>query len=113
VALNNLAWELGRLGNREALDIARRALEQAPRSAPVLDTMGVLSLQFGEPADSVRHLEQAVQQAPQVPGFRINLARALIRAGRKADAGRQLDEATRLGGDKTPPPEIGELRRQI
>lgn len=113
VALNNLAWELGRLGNREALDIARRALEQAPRSAPVLDTMGVLSLQFGEPADSVRHLEQAVQQAPQVPGFRVNLARALIRAGRKADAGRQLDEATRLRGDKTPPPEIEELRRQI
>jgi tetratricopeptide (TPR) repeat protein len=113
VALNNLAWELGQLGNREALDIARRALEQAPRSAPVLDTMGVLSLQFGEPADGVRHLEQAVQQAPQVPGFRVNLARALIRAGRKADAGRQLDEATRLVGDKTPPPDIEELRRQI
>jgi putative PEP-CTERM system TPR-repeat lipoprotein len=113
VALNNLAWELGQLGNREALEIARRALAQAPRSAPVLDTMGVLSLQFGEPADGVRHLEQAVQQAPQVPGFRVNLARALIRTGRKADAGRQLDEATRLTGEGKPLPEIEELRRQI
>ena len=42
IALNNLAWALGQLGDARAIGYAERALKVAPDSASVLDTAGTL-----------------------------------------------------------------------
>jgi Flp pilus assembly protein TadD len=48
LALNNLAWTLGELKDPRALGFAERALEFAPNSSPVLDTLGMLHVEQGD-----------------------------------------------------------------
>jgi cellulose synthase operon protein C len=96
VALNNLAFALGRQGDRSALEVGRRALAAAPDAPGVLDTVGVLNVQFGNRDEGIRQLESAVARAPADAQIRINLARSLIAADRKPDARLQLEAAARL-----------------
>jgi cellulose synthase operon protein C len=113
VALNNLAWVLGRQGDKSALEVGRRALAAAPHAAAVLDTVGVLNVQFGNRDEGIRQLESAVARAPTVPQIRVNLARALIAAGRKLEARLQLDTATRLKPNDEDANAIAELTRAL
>lgn len=112
-ALNNLAWVLGKLGESSALEVGRRALEKSPRSAALLDTVGMLNVQFGKIDEGVRQLETAVAQAPGAASIRINLARALVRAGRKDEARQQLEEALRHGSGETLSREVAEVRATL
>ena len=113
VALNNLAWVLGKLGDKSALDIGKRALAAAPYAAAVLDTVGVLNVQFGNRDEGIKQLESAVARAPADAQIRVNLARALIAAGRKPDARVQLDAAARLKPTDEDAKVIAELTRSL
>ncbi len=90
--INNLAWALGQSGDPEALVLAEKALAAAPDSAAVLDTVGGLYVQNGKPDNGVELLAKAVQIAPRSPTVRLNYAKALIAAGKRGDAKKQLEE---------------------
>lgn len=113
IVLNNLAWTLGKLGDRTALDFGKRALAASPDSPAILDTVGVLNVQFGNRDEGIRQLEAAVARAPTDASIRVDLARALIQADKKKEAREQLDDAARLKPAGRTADEIAELNRSL
>ena len=99
VALNNLAWVAGELGDARAIGFAERAARLAPASPAVLDTYGMLLVAKGDTAKGLEVLEQVRKLAPDQPQLRINYARALIKAGRKDDARTELQALQKLPND--------------
>lgn len=113
VVLNNMAWVLGKLNDPSALEFGRKALEKAPRSAALLDTVGMLNVQFGKVDEGIRQLQSAVAQSPRAVSIRVNLARALAKAGKKEEALKELDSASKYGVGEPLAREIEELRKSI
>lgn len=89
--LNNLAWTAGQLKDPRALTYAEQAVALAPESGAVLDTYGLLLVERGEVAKGVEQLRKATQRSPLMPDIRLNLARALVKAGDKEGARKELD----------------------
>ena len=100
--LNNLAWALGKLNDKSALEVAQQALALAPNSPVVLDTYGSLLLDNGDGAKGVETLRKAVSLGPKLPQLRVNLARGLAKTGDKDGARKELDEAQKLAPEKSP-----------
>jgi len=92
VALNNLAWTAGQLGDPKALSYAERALERAPDSPLVLDTVGVLLTGSGDAVKGAEYLARAVQFAPDRHDIRLNYAKALMKAGKGGQARKELEQ---------------------
>jgi putative PEP-CTERM system TPR-repeat lipoprotein len=91
LALNNLAWISGELNDSKSLDYAERALKVAPNNAAVLDTYGMLLLKNGEVDKALTIMERAHGLAPARNDLRVNYAKALLKAGRKNDARKELE----------------------
>ncbi|WP_201245052.1 XrtA/PEP-CTERM system TPR-repeat protein PrsT [Halochromatium salexigens] len=91
IALNNLAWLLRQRDTDEALRLANRAVELAPNAGTILDTKGSIEMEQGDYAAAVSSFEQAVDLNPEVPSIQLNLAKALLAAGRGAEARDQLE----------------------
>jgi putative PEP-CTERM system TPR-repeat lipoprotein len=96
LTLNNLAWALGQLHDPSALEYGDKALSLAPNSAPILDTVGWLNIERGNVARGVELLEKANKLAPNVPAVQLNLAKALIKAGKSGPARQQLEVLAKL-----------------
>jgi tetratricopeptide (TPR) repeat protein len=64
VALNNLAWAAGQLGDSRAVGYAERAVRLAPDSAPALDTLGMLLVAKGDLTKGLEYLSRAIALAP-------------------------------------------------
>lgn len=112
--LNNLAWVLGKLGDPQALAIGGRALEKAPGDPAILDTVGWLHVQRGDLPKGMEMLTAAVRLAPGSPSVRLNMARALISAGRKNEAAPHLEAAASAAPDSERlKREIDEIRRSL
>jgi predicted Zn-dependent protease len=111
-ALNNLAWSLGKLGDPRAVGYAERALKIAPESPAILDTMGTLLAEKGDAAKGSEYLAKAVQLAPNRHDIRLNYAKALLKAGRKEDARRELMHLQGVPQDFPGKAEVAELLRQ-
>src|SRR5690606_30933177 len=87
VVLNNLAWLDMEKNDPRAVAVARRAVEAAPNSAEILDTLGwILLKQEKNTAEAVRVLRQSVQIAPDNPSVQYHLGVALREAGDTAGA---------------------------
>jgi thioredoxin-like negative regulator of GroEL len=78
-----------------------------------MDTLGVLLVQQGETARGLELLRKATALAPQVPHIRLNLAKALINAGQKEAAKKELDELARLGQKFAQHAEVKQLRQGL
>jgi putative PEP-CTERM system TPR-repeat lipoprotein len=109
IALNNLAWTLGKLGDPKALGYAERAFKVAPESASVLDTLGVLLVAKGDTAKGIEYIAEAVQLAPNRQEIRLNYAKALLNAGRKDDARKELMHLQGVTQDFSGKAEVAEL----
>src|SRR5205823_3803205 len=96
--LNNLAWTTGELGDPKALSYAEKASELAPNNANVLDTLGVLLVKNGNVIQGLAKLQQAVQLVPNQADTRLHLAKALIKAGDKVAARKELDALAGASG---------------
>lgn len=94
--LNNLAWAGHELKRPEALEQAERAHELAPDNAAVMDTLGWILTQRGEGERGLELLARATELAPDAPGIRLNLAKALVKAGRKDPARKELEALAKL-----------------
>ena len=91
VALNNLAWAAGHVGDPKAVEYAQRAVKIAPEDAATLDTLGSLLIARGDFEHGVGYLRKARELAPKRSDIRLNYAKALIKAGRKSIARSELE----------------------
>ena len=112
-ALNNLAWASGQLGDAKAISYGERALQLAPNSPLVLDTVGVLLVDKGETAKGLEYLTRAVSLAPDRPDILLNYAKALLKAGRQEDARKELTRLQSIEQDYPGKSEVAALLKQI
>jgi putative PEP-CTERM system TPR-repeat lipoprotein len=95
VVANNLAWVLGEMGDPKAIEYAEKAYALAPGVAGVNNTYGWLLVQKGETARGIELLRRAVELAPNDVNKRLILARALVKAGDKSAAKKELAALSR------------------
>jgi putative PEP-CTERM system TPR-repeat lipoprotein len=100
-ALNNLAWILMQTNDPKALEYAERAHQVAPFNPSVLDTLGLAYTKSGDAKRGVTMLRMATTLAPANGEIRLHLAQALVKAGDKPAARKELAELTKL--DKKSP----------
>jgi cellulose synthase operon protein C len=91
--LNNLAWVLHELKDPSAIGYAEKAYAIAPGSAEVMDTFGWVLFSKGDVTKGTTLLKQAVTASPKNLDARLHLAKALIAAGDKASAKKELETA--------------------
>ena len=101
---NNLALLYQRIGDKRALDLARRTYELAPDEANASDTFGWVLVQSGDVEGGVKYLREAHDRAPTEPEVRYHIGIALHRLG-KTDAAREefekaLDSGQSFDGDE-------------
>lgn len=94
--LNNIAWALGQLKDPAAIDYAKKAAKLAPSNPAILDTLGWLQADQGQINEGIELLTRAHALAPKADAIQLNLAKALLKAGRTADARAHLDALTKL-----------------
>lgn len=112
VALNNLAWASGQIGDPKALEYAQRAAEIAPTNADVLETLGSLLLTNGQPARGVEYLGKASSLAPKRSEIRLNYAKALVKVGKRELARVEL-EALQADGDGASHTEVAAVLKNL
>ena len=100
----NLALALVAAGlqNESAQEVVRgyRMLNQVEKDYPddpdVLTTLGNVLLRGKQPAEALRRFEKVLVLRPTYAPYEVNVATALIAAGRKAEALHHLEKALRL-----------------
>lgn len=113
VALNNLAWAAGELGDARALDYAARALKLAPNSAAVLDTLGVLHIKRGDAKKGITYIEQARAADPGRADIQLSYAKALIALGQKDAARKELEALSQRPDAFTGKDSVAELLKGL
>ena len=100
-ALNNLAWASYHMKSADAVAFAERAVRLRPAEPSFADTLGRLLAAAGQWEAAIRHEARAVELAPQVPDYRVALARMYLRSGDKARARAELDrlDGVAMGSD--------------
>ena len=111
--LNNMAWAAAQLKDERALEYAQKAYELAPENAAILDTYGMILMDRGELDKGVDLLSKAITLAPQAQDIRLNLAKALAKAGRKEDARRQVDAMGELPDGSPLKKETEDLKQKL
>jgi len=114
--LNNLAYLLLKIGAsaEEAYDLAVRAVEEQPRNATFLDTLGVALLALGRHEEAEEVFERALRLTPSEPGLLIGLAEARLGQGEEASARATLDRAdAALAASGSLPPEVRERYERL
>jgi uncharacterized protein (TIGR03790 family) len=98
VALNNLAYRLAidKGAPAEALPLATRAVELAPQSPAVIDTLAWVQYLLGQHAAAVKTMAAALRGAPASAEIRLHAAIIYAANGARAVAEDQLKEALRL-----------------
>jgi putative PEP-CTERM system TPR-repeat lipoprotein len=91
IALNNLAWASGQMGDPKAIGYAERAVKLAPNNAAVLDTLGMLLAARGDTDKALIYLQKARALAPNRADIRLNYAKTLVKAGRRDAAKAELE----------------------
>jgi len=94
--LNNLAWATKELKQPRALEYAERAHELAPDSPQIMDTLGSILSEKGQSERGLELLGRAAELAPDAYQIRLNFAKALIKAGRKGAARKELEVLAKL-----------------
>jgi putative PEP-CTERM system TPR-repeat lipoprotein len=96
IALNNLAFAAGELGDARAVGYAERAVKISPNNPAMLDTLGVLLVNKGDVTKGFEYLDRARALAPNSPALRLSYAKALTKAGRKDEARKELETLKNL-----------------
>ena len=94
--LNNLAWVSNELKRPAALEYAERAYELAPDNPGIMDTLGTILAGSGQIERALELLSRASELAPDHHVIRLNFAKALIQADRKAPARKELEALAKL-----------------
>ncbi|MEJ2670182.1 MAG: hypothetical protein P8077_08050 [Gammaproteobacteria bacterium] len=76
MVLNNLAWAYHKMKDKRAVAVARKAVEIAGDSAPILDTLGVILLAEGKDQEALQLLIKANELAPEAEDIKTHLEQA-------------------------------------
>lgn len=90
-AINNLALIYAAQGNPKSFEYAEIAYSLAPENAGVLDTLGWLLLENGEPERALILLKQAIQLKPSDFDIRYHYAAALHKNGHTKESRNHLN----------------------
>ncbi len=111
IASNNVAWMLVQQGKPGALTFAERANQLQPDQPVILDTLASALGAEQQWAKAVEWQRKAVALAPNAPGYRLNLAKLLIKAGERAGARVELDKLAALGDKFAAQSEVAALMK--
>jgi putative PEP-CTERM system TPR-repeat lipoprotein len=111
--LNNLAWVAGQLKDPKAIEYAERANQLAPNQPPFMDTLAMLMAEKGETAKAIELMRKAMGIAPQASVVQLNLAKLLIKAGKKEEARKELDALAKLGEKFPAQAEVTKLQQSL
>jgi putative PEP-CTERM system TPR-repeat lipoprotein len=81
IALNNLAWNLLDEDPKQALTYAERAIEIAPDSASILDTLAMAQLRNNSVIEARRSIDRALALAPDRPELHFHDAQIRVAEG--------------------------------
>ena len=96
-AMVQMAFEyLKRDQYNDALPLADKAVQLAPKLYAARNVLGRVLLELGQIDRSVKELEEGVKLAPSSPEMHFALARAYTRAGRKQEAARARETFKKL-----------------
>jgi putative PEP-CTERM system TPR-repeat lipoprotein len=90
-ALNNLALAYYELNDKRAVETAEQALKAAPGNPQVLDTLGTILAMRGDTARGLPIIQEALAKLPGSTEIRYHLVNAMIKAGDKVGAKKELD----------------------
>ncbi len=110
--LNNIAWALGQLKDPRALDYAEKANRVAPNQPELMETLGSLLAERGELPRALELLQKAIALAPESPMLRLSLARTQIKAGKKEEARKNLEELAKLGDKFSAQADVARLMKE-
>lgn len=113
LALNNLAWAAGQMKSSKAIEYAERANQIAPDQPAFMDTLAVLLADKGEVDKAIEILRKALAISPQVAPIRLNLAKTLIKAGKKDEARVELEGLAKLGEKFSGQTEVSQLLKNL
>lgn len=111
--LNNLASVEAQVKDPKAMEHAEKANKLAPNQPAIMDTLGVLLMESGDTARGLDLLQKASAMVPGAASIRLNLAKALIKAGKKDAARKELDELAKLGEKFSGQIEVTQLQRNL
>ena len=112
-ALAGYAQMLFRLNDPKALTMAEKAMKMQPDNAALAGGYGWMLVQKGELENGIRILREARLREPGDGIIRWNLASALSKAGRKAEARDELRAALASGRPPNPGPELNALKADL
>lgn len=97
--LNNLAWVILQQMKPGALEYAEKANKLAPEQAPFMDTLAAALANEGQLGKAVDLQRKALAKATGVaaPGYRLRLAKLLLKAGDTTKARTELETLKALG----------------
>lgn len=107
--LNNMAWVSSQMKDPKAVDFAEKANKLAPNQPAIMDTLAVILSESGTHVRSLDLFQKALDLAPQSGQIRLNYAKALIKAGKQAEAKVQLDQLAKLGEKFSQQAEVSQL----
>lgn len=112
LALNNLAYLLSADDSKldEAFALSQRALQQLPKEATFMDTMGWIYHRKKQTPAALQVFDKLVRDQPSNPDFLYHHGAALAAAGRKPEARKQLEAALRSGPKG---PEAEEIKKLL
>jgi putative PEP-CTERM system TPR-repeat lipoprotein len=111
--LNNLAWTAHQMKDPKALEYAEQANKLRPNTPGIMDTLGWILVENGEFSRGLTLLQEAVQRAPAALPIRLNLAKALVRAGQEDAARKELEYLSANVKDERAKAEIEVLAKQL
>jgi tetratricopeptide (TPR) repeat protein len=111
VALNNLAYIKAEEGTDldQALTMAQKALQQAPSSVDIADTLGWIYIKKNVSDEAVRVYKDLVNKDPNNPTFHYHFGMALMQKGDRPQAKLELQKALTLKPSKDDEQKIKEL----
>lgn len=113
MAFNNLAALLLQQGKPGALELAEKANQLAPNRSPYLDTLASAQAAEKHLQDAVVSQQKAVALAPEVPAYRLGLAKLLIDAGNRSQAREELQKLSALGSAFSGQAEVSALLKGL
>ena len=86
VSLNNLAWIYSEHNIKQAVELAKRAHEQAPESAAIMDSYGYFLVRDGHYQQGLKLLKQAAEEVPENNDIQYHLALAFEKTAQRNKA---------------------------
>jgi putative PEP-CTERM system TPR-repeat lipoprotein len=113
IALNNVAWMMARQGKPGALEYAEKANKLAPNQPVFMDTLGYVLSEAGQHDRAIEVQKQAIAAQPNTHMFKLTLANIYIKAGKKAEAEKELNELAALGDQFNGQAEVARLLKSL